>query len=104
MPSVEAVIGTDRATRYVEQLSRHFAHEPGGMRVLSQSPGELVVDLGGASWRTRAEQGGLVLRVEAGDAARLDDVSARVKERIEQIGRRDGLQVHWESTTDELQS
>ena len=96
MAVVEAHVGTTRAERYVEQLSSHFAHQPGGMTLVSSEPGELVIDLGEATWRIRAEPDGLVLRVEA-DPARLDEVSAHVGERIEQIGRRDSLQVVWKS-------
>jgi hypothetical protein len=95
MAVVEALVETDRAARYVEQLGRHFGHQPGGMRLLASSPEELVIDLGGATWRIRAEDAGLALRVEA-EAGRLDEVSAHVAERIEQIGRRDGLVVHWQ--------
>ncbi|TCO34059.1 hypothetical protein EV652_102124 [Kribbella steppae] len=96
MPVMEAYVATERAARYVEQLSSHFAHEPGGMRLLAQQPGELLIDLGPATWRIVAEPDRLVLRVEAADAARLDEVSAHVAERIEQIGRRDDLRVRWE--------
>jgi hypothetical protein len=99
MAVVEALVETDRAARYVEQLSRHFGHMPGGMRLLAETPEELVIDLGGATWRIRAEDSGLALRVEA-DAERLDEVSAHVAERIEQIGRRDGLAVRWQPGAD----
>jgi uncharacterized protein len=97
--AVEAHVSTTRAERYVEQLSSHFAHQPGGMKLVSSEPGELVIDLGEATWRIRAEQDGLVLRVEA-DPARLDEVSAHVGERIEQIGRRDDLSVSWQPADD----
>jgi hypothetical protein len=97
MPAMQAYVQTDRAGRYVEQLSSHFAHQPGGMRLLAEEPGELLIDLGGATWRIRAEADRLVLRVEAADEARLSEVSARVAERIESIGRRDALRVRWEA-------
>lgn len=96
MAMVEARVGTARAARYVEQLSSHFGHEPGGMKVLSSAPGELLIDLGEATWSIRAVSDELVLRVEADDADRLRETSAHVAERIEQIGRRDGLQVRWQ--------
>ncbi|MEU4604594.1 DUF2218 domain-containing protein [Kribbella sp. NPDC023972] len=97
MPVLEAYVGTARAARYVEQLSSHFAHQPGGMRLLAEAPGELLIDLGPATWRIVAEQDRLVLRVEAADAGQLREVSDRVAERVEQIGRRDGLRVEWHS-------
>jgi len=77
-------------------VSRHFAHQPGGMRLLAEAQGELVIDLGEATWRIVAEPDRLVLTVEAVDAGRLREVSAHVAERVEQIGRRDGLRVQWQ--------
>jgi hypothetical protein len=97
MPVMEAYVATERAARYVEQLSSHFAHQPGGMRLLDQQPGELLIDLGPATWQIVAEPDRLVLRVEAADAGRLREASAHVAERVEQIGRRDGLRVEWQS-------
>jgi hypothetical protein len=100
MAVVEAHVATSRAARYVEQLGSHFGHEPGGMTVLASGPGELVIDLGGATWSLRAAEDELVLRVEADDAGVLDAMSARVAGRIEQIGRRDGLRVQWQPMVD----
>jgi len=95
MPSLEAYVETPRAARYVERLTSHFAHQPGGMKVLASAPGELLVDLGGATWSTRAAQDKLILRVDADDADTLRDLTAHVAGRIEQIGRCDNLEVHW---------
>jgi hypothetical protein len=100
MPVIEGYAETARAARYVEQLGSHFGHGPGGMKVLSRAPGELVVDLGGATWTLRADPSGLALRVEAADAGLLSQFSARVGERVEQIGRRDGLVVRWQPAKD----
>lgn len=96
MPTLEAYVETPRAARYVEQLTSHFAHQPGGMKVLAGAPGELLVDLGGGTWSTRATQDKLILHVEAEDPDHLRNLTAHVAERIEQIGRRDNLQVHWQ--------
>jgi uncharacterized protein len=96
MPVREAYVGTARAARYVEQLSKHFAHQPGGMRLLEDGPGELLIDLGQAIWQIRAEHDGLAMRVEADDVERLDQASEHVAERLEQIGRRDDLRVRWQ--------
>ena len=95
MAALEARLGTTRADRYLAQLTSHMAHGPGGLTVLSTSADELVVDLGTATWSVRAAPGELVLRVEAEDAAELEQQSARVAHRVEQIARRDGLQVVW---------
>jgi uncharacterized protein len=96
MAMVEARVGTTRAARYVEQLSSHFGHQPGGMKVLSSAPGELLIDLGEATWSIRAVDDELVLRLDAADADHLRETSAHVASRIEQIGRRDGLRVEWQ--------
>jgi uncharacterized protein len=95
MAVLEARVATARAERYVEQLSSHFGHQPGGMKVLASAPGELVIDLGAATWTLRATADALVLSVEADDDDVLEGMSARVAGRIEQIGRRDGLEVRW---------
>ena len=97
MAVVEARVQTSRAARYLEQLTSHFAHQPGGMKILSSAPDELLIDLGRATWLSRAEPDQLILQVEAADAALLGEFSAHVATRIEQIGRRDGLQVHWQA-------
>ena len=95
MPAVEARLGTSRADRYLTQLTSHLSHGPGGLTVLSTSEDALVVDLGTATWTIRATPDELVLRVEAADAGELDQQSARVAHRVEQIARRDELQVIW---------
>ena len=98
MPAVEARLSTPRAERYLTQLTSHLSHEPGGLKVLSTSADELVIDLGTATWTIQATQAELLLRVDAADATALDQQSARVAHRVEQIARRDGLQVTWQAT------
>ncbi len=102
MPVMEAYVDTTRAARYVEQLSKHFGHQPGGMRLLEDGPGGLLIDLGAATWRIQAGEDQLVLRIEAEDVERLGEASAHVAERIEQIGRRDGLVVRWQPVADRV--
>jgi hypothetical protein len=96
MVSFGAFVETSRAERYVEQFSRHFAHRPGGMTARSDDDGQLLIDLGGGTCRMQAEPDRLALRVEGPDAASLDAIKRKVAERVEQIGRRDGLVVHWQ--------
>ncbi|MFF0344012.1 DUF2218 domain-containing protein [Kribbella sp. NPDC004875] len=95
MPAVEAHLETPRADRYLAQLTSHLSHGPGGLRVVSTSAEKLVVDLGTATWSVRATSEQLILRVEADDAGALEQQSARVADRVEQIGRRDGLRISW---------
>ncbi|MFI5696935.1 DUF2218 domain-containing protein [Kribbella sp. NPDC051586] len=95
MPALEARLDTPRADRYLAQLTSHLAHGPGGLKILSTSEDELVVDLGPATWSIRATPDQLILRVQADDAAVLEQQGARVAHRIEQIAHRDDLRVDW---------
>ncbi|MFF0264041.1 DUF2218 domain-containing protein [Kribbella sp. NPDC004536] len=96
MPALEAHVETPRADRYLTQLTSHLAHGPGGLQVLSESPDELVVDLGSATWTIHSTPDELILRLQADDPATLEAQSSRVTHRIEQLGRRDNLQVTWQ--------
>ncbi|WP_432879724.1 DUF2218 domain-containing protein [Kribbella sp. CA-245084] len=95
MPALEAHLDTPRADRYLAQLTSHMGHGPGGLKILSTSADELVIDLGPATWSIRATAGQLILRVQADDPTDLEQQSARVAHRVEQIARRDGLQITW---------
>jgi hypothetical protein len=96
MPSFEAVVDTSRAERYVEQFTNHFAHRPGGMGA-TPGDGTLLIDLGGGTCRMQVDPRGLVLRVESADPSRLDEIKQRIAERVEQVGRREGLVVRWQA-------
>ena len=96
MPALEAHVETPRAARYLTQLTSHLSHGPGGLQVLSESADELVVDLGPATWTIRSAPEQLLLRLEAEDPAALEEQSSRVAHRVEQLGRRDDLQVVWQ--------
>lgn len=95
MPALEAQLDTVRAERYLSQLASHLSHGPGGLTVVSASAGELVVDLGPATWTIRSTPRQLLLYLRADDSSALEQQSVRVAQRVEQIGRRDELQVHW---------
>jgi hypothetical protein len=100
MPALQATVRTPRADRYLGQLSSHLGHGPGGLQVLSSSDDSLLVDLGDARWSIRATPTDLVLRLDCDDTNVLAQQAERVAQRIESLGRRDGLQVKWEPTTD----
>ncbi|MET9316235.1 DUF2218 domain-containing protein [Kribbella sp. NPDC003505] len=95
MPALEARLDTERAERYLGQLASHLSHGPGGLTVVSASAEELVIDLGTATWTIRSSPRQLLLHLRAEDASVLEQQSARVAHRVEQIGRRDELHVHW---------
>jgi hypothetical protein len=96
MLTVEAHVSTTRAARYISQLASHFTHQPGGMTVLSSTPDQLLIDLRGGIWSLRATPDSLVMQVQADDPDHLTAMSTKVADRIEQLGRRDGLHVQWQ--------
>ncbi len=95
MPAAEAFVDTSRAGRYVTQLREHFAHQPTGMRAESDSDGHVLIDFGFGTLSIRAQPHGLHLRAEAPDPEKLGWVQRGATERLERIGHRDGLAVHW---------
>jgi len=101
MPVSEAFVDTDRAQRYLAQLGKHLAHGPGGIRAELDGDRHLVAAVGAVGavgagvCSMRADPLGLRLRAEAPDTETLDRIQRGVAGRLEQIGRRDGLVVHW---------
>jgi len=96
MVTSEALVLTSRAERYLEQFAKHFAHQPGGIQARVDDRGCLLVDFGGgATCAMEATGEGLKLRAEAVGAAELGGIQARLADRIEQIGHRDGITVQW---------
>lgn len=99
MPASEALVETSRALRYVTQLRDHFAHEPGGMHAESDSDEHVFIDFGRGTLSVRAQPQGLLLHAEAPDPESLGRLQRGVTERLERIGHRDGLAVHWNAAT-----
>jgi len=97
----EAFVDTDRAQRYVDQLAKHFVHQPGGIRAQSQGDGQLLVDFGWGTCNMRPQPDGLLLRAEAPDAEKLGWIQRGVADRLVRIGRRDRLVVRWSAATAE---
>ncbi len=94
----EAFVDTDRAQRYLAQLGKHLAHGPGGIRTEFDGDRLLVAAVGAVgagACSMRADPLGLRLRAEAPDTETLDRIQRGVAGRLELIGRRDGLAVHW---------
>ncbi|MFE9880648.1 DUF2218 domain-containing protein [Streptomyces sp. NPDC005784] len=121
MPTAEARVVTDRPSRYLVQLCRHFSNKgrhlgrrlhghAGGdeqalrdMRAVAEQAEVEWSDIEGQvalAWgriSLRVTPGVLSLHVEAAaddDLRRLQDLVAG---HIERFGRRDGLRVHWQS-------
>jgi hypothetical protein len=120
MLSAEAHVATDRPSRYLVQLCRHFsrkgrhlghrslahfsgdAHAPSAMRAVAAqarvdwSETEGSVSLPWGTIALRAPPRVLMLRVEAADAENLQRLEDLVAGHVERFGRRDGLQVSWQ--------
>ncbi|PWI05930.1 hypothetical protein DIZ27_36175 [Streptomyces sp. NWU339] len=120
MLSAEARVSTDRPSRYLIQLCRHFsrtgrhlghrprAHLGGDAQTLSamravaaQARVDWFETEGSVSlpWGTIALQaapGVLMLRVEAAGEENLRRLQALVAGHVERFGRRDGLRVSWQ--------
>ncbi len=99
MLSSEALIATDRAERYLQQLCGHLAqiqgrHLGGSLRV-EHDRARGLIDLGTARCELLAIDGGLHLRALATNEASLRDIQTRVAGRLQKIGRRDRLTVNW---------
>ena len=94
MVTSEALVVTSRADRYLEQFAKHFAHQPGGIQARFDE-GCLLVDFGAATCAMEVTGDGLRLRAEAAGVEELGGLQARLAERVEQIGRRDGIAVRW---------
>jgi hypothetical protein len=120
MPSTEAHVETERPSRYLVQLCKHFsnkgrhlghrsrAHMGGDAQALRdmRAVGEQAqvawtdtegdVSLPWGRITLRAASGVLTLRAEAVDEEDLRRLRDLVTGHIERFGRRDGLQVNWE--------
>ncbi|MGW4566311.1 DUF2218 domain-containing protein [Streptomyces sp. NPDC004561] len=111
MPTAEAHLATDRASRYLVQLCRHLRQmdrirhrPPGGHGVGRMKPEVQQVDytdthgtvrFADGQWTLDATADTLTLRVTADDEEALRRLQDGIGARIEKIGRRDGLQVQW---------
>jgi hypothetical protein len=122
MPTAEARVETERPSRYLVQLCKHFSTKgrhlgrrlhghPGGdeqalraMRAVAEraqvkwSDAEGHVDLPWGQIDVRAVPGVLVLRVEAAEEDDLRRLRGLVAGHVERFGRRDRLRVNWEET------
>ncbi|NUR29364.1 MAG: DUF2218 domain-containing protein [Catenulispora sp.] len=114
MPTARATVATDRATRYLAQLSSHTDHIGHIGRSLLQHRGsharpavEAVSDtsvrirLGAAQCDVTADPVTLTFRATAQDPEQLRRLQEAVTRTVERIGRRDRLAVIWESTGSE---
>jgi hypothetical protein len=111
MPTAEARVATDRASRYLVQLCRHadqmagMRHRPpalhGGRRppavqYVEHSDSHGIVHFATGRWTLDADPDALTLRAEAADEQTLRRLQDGITARLERIGRRDQLVVTWQ--------
>ncbi|WP_063786045.1 DUF2218 domain-containing protein [Streptomyces sp. MMG1533] len=120
MPTAETHIATERPSRYLVQLCKHFSnkgrhlgHRPrahGDSDIQSLSAMRAVAEQAQVEWSDtegsvslpwgrislRAAPGVLTLRVEAADEENLSRLQDLAGGHVERFGRRDGLRVSWQ--------
>ena len=112
MPTAEAQIRTDRASRYLAQLCRHASQmgRPMRHRLRAHDRGEAppevqhvewsdtygIVSLTWGQWTMQATPDTLTLRAEAADEDNLRRIQDLVAGRLGRFGRRDHLAVNWQ--------
>jgi hypothetical protein len=108
MYTAETRVTTDRATRYLAQLCEHLSAigqsgpsqadrhiGPGNAPTVECTTDHGLVRIGDAQFTMDATPDALALRAEAPDQAELERVKRMLTQRIQSIGRRDNLSVHW---------
>jgi hypothetical protein len=113
MPTADARIPTERASRYLTQLCRHLGQTS---RMRHQAPsrpdGQLPPTVEQVDWSDTmgtirfsqgtctlsATAGTLTVRIDADDEDTLLRLKEGVTRRLETVGRRDHLTVHWRQT------
>jgi hypothetical protein len=117
MPSSEAFVATDRAGRYLDQLTSHAGlmgqilrrahHAPAGraappeVRHVESCDTHGVIEFGWGRCTLDATAQALVLRAQAADEGKLRRIQDGIAARVQKIGRRDHLTVTWHQVADE---
>jgi hypothetical protein len=87
----EARVDTVRASRYLGQLCKHFAHKIPVMHTAEQ--GRIEFPFGVCLLEAEPER--LILRAEANDAQALAQVQDVVARHLERFAFRDKPEIHW---------
>lgn len=91
MMQSEARITTERASRYLQQLCKHFAHK----LPTSHTPQEGRIEFGMGVCALQAEPETLVLTADAPDAESLDRLEGVVARHLERFAFRDKPEIRW---------
>lgn len=91
MMQSEARVTTERASRYLQQLCKHFAHR----LPTSHTPQEGRIEFGVGVCALQAEPETLILTADAPDAASLDRLEDVVARHLERFAFRDKPEIRW---------
>ncbi|MEJ2120146.1 MAG: DUF2218 domain-containing protein [Alphaproteobacteria bacterium] len=91
MMQSEARVTTERASRYLQQLCKHFAHK----LPTSHTPQEGRIEFGVGVCALQAEPETLVLTADAPDAESLDRLEGVVARHLERFAFRDKPEIRW---------
>ena len=94
MPSSEARIPTEHASKYLQQLCKHFGHKIPA--TFDAEKGHLTFEMGTTT--LTAEPGRLVLRNEAPDPAGLSRLEEVVASHLVRFAFREELRIDWSPT------
>jgi hypothetical protein len=86
-----AAVATPRASRYLQQLCKHFAHKL--PVTFDETAGRIPFSMGDC--RLSADQGRLVLSLAAADADRLPQLQDVVARHLERFAFREDLHIDW---------
>lgn len=84
-------IGTEHASRYLQQLCKHFAHK----RPVSFDETSGQITLMSGECRLQADDTKLAITVEAPDASQLEQLQDVVIRHLERFAFREELKVEW---------
>jgi len=87
----EARVSTERASRYLQQLCKHFAHK----LPTSHTPQEGRIEFSVGVCSLAAEPETLVLTADAPDTASLDRLEDVVARHLERFAFRDKPEIRW---------
>ena len=91
MPTAKAEIATDRASRYLQQLCKHFAHKLPA--TFGPEQGRIEFSLG--TCQLTATDGLLTMQAEAADETSLAQVERVVASHLQRFAFREELKVGW---------
>ena len=92
-----ARVETERASIYLQQLCKHFAHK----RPVEFTPEKGQISLGAGVCRLEAADGVLTIRAEAEDAERLTQLQDVIAKHLERFAFRNPVTLDWRAAASE---